>query len=97
MQVLINISAEEIKTLQETKEIRDECDIVFCLHELIERATAKKPEVMVRDVDTKIGHITFKKGTKVYKCSSCGEWLTRTCKCCPKCGQAVSWEVANGQ
>lgn len=97
MQVLINVSAEEIKTLQEMKEIRDECDIVFCLHELIDRATAKKPEVMVRDTDTKIGHITFKKGTKVYKCSACGEWLTRTCKCCPKCGQVVLWEVANGQ
>ena len=92
MQVLINVSAEEIKTLQNMKEIRDECDIVYCLRELIARATAKKPEVMVRDTDTKIGHITFSKGVKVYKCSACGEWLTRTCKCCPKCGQAVLWE-----
>lgn len=92
MQVLMNVSAEEIKTLQEIKEIRDECDIVFCLHELIERATAKKPEVMVRDKDTKIGHITFGKGAKVYKCKVCGEWLVRTCKYCPQCGQAVLWE-----
>lgn len=92
MQVLINVSAEEIKTLQNMKEIRDECDIVFCIHELIARATAKKPEVMVRDEDTKIGHITFKKGVKVYKCGACGEWLTRTCKCCPKCGREVLWE-----
>lgn len=38
MQVLINVSAEEIKTLQSIKEIRDENDIVFFLHELIERA-----------------------------------------------------------
>lgn len=78
MQVLINISAEEIKTLQNIKEIRDINDVVFCLHELIARATAKKPEVMVRDEDTKVAHITFKKGAKVYKCSVCGEWLTRT-------------------
>lgn len=92
MQVLISISVKEIKTLQEIKEIRDECDIVYCLHELIARATAKKPEVMVRDEDTKIGHITFSKGVKVYKCSECGEWLTRTCKCCPKCGQVALWE-----
>ena len=86
MQVLINVSAEEIETLKEMN------DIVYCLHELIARTTAKKPEVMVRDEDTKIGHITFKKGTKVYKCSACGEWLTRTCKCCPKCGREVLWE-----
>lgn len=92
MQVLINVSAEEIKTLQNMKEIRDECDIVYCLHELIARATAKKPEVMVRDEDTKIGHITFGKGVKVYKCGACGGWLTRTCKCCPKCGREVLWE-----
>ena len=92
MQVLINISAEEIKTLQNIKEIRDINDVVFCLHELIARATAKKPEVMVRDEDTKVAHITFKKGAKVYKCSACGELLTRICKCCPKCGQVVSWE-----
>lgn len=92
MQVLINVSAEEIKTLQNMKEIRDECDIVYCLHELIARATARESEVMVRDEDTKIGHITFSKGVKVYKCSACGEWLTITCKCCPKCGQVVLLE-----
>lgn len=37
MQVLINLSAEEINVLNKIKEIRDECDIVFCLHELIEK------------------------------------------------------------
>ena len=77
------------------KEIRDECDIVYCLHELIARATVKKPEVMVRDEDTKIGHITFRKGTKVYKCSSCGGWMTRAQKHCARCGQAVLWEEWN--
>lgn len=38
MQVLINVSADEINALNKMKEIRDENDIVFCLHELIERA-----------------------------------------------------------
>lgn len=95
MQVLINVSAEEIETLKEIKEVQDMNDIVFCLHELIARATAKKPEVMVRDADTKIGHITFRKGTKVYKCSACGEWLTRTHKHCTRCGQVVLWEADN--
>ena len=95
MRILINVSEEEIKTLQEIKEIRDECDIVYCLHELIDKATAKKPEAMIRDEDAKIGHITFSKGVKVYICSSCGEWLTRTLKHCTRCGQKILWEVAN--
>lgn len=38
MQVLINVSAEEINVLNKIKEIRDGSDIVFCLHELIKRA-----------------------------------------------------------
>lgn len=38
MQVLINVSTDEINVLNKIKEIREENDIVFCLHELIKRA-----------------------------------------------------------
>ena len=44
MQILINLSKDEINALGQITEIRDENDIVFCLHELIERITAEKPE-----------------------------------------------------
>ena len=37
MRILINLSEEEIDALGQIKEIRDEYDIVFCLHEIIER------------------------------------------------------------
>ena len=37
MRILINLSKDEINTLGQITEIRDESDIIFCLHELIER------------------------------------------------------------
>lgn len=96
MQVLINISAEEIETLQKIKEIKDTSDVVFCLHELIDRTTSKNPEVLVRDTDAKIGNITFKKGVKIYKCGHCGMWITKSCRYCHQCGREILWEVENG-
>lgn len=88
MQVLINVSAEEIKTLQEIKEIRDESDIVFCLHELIDRATAKKPE--------------RKYLKSLPNCHNCGEvnlqqeneygTVIANYNFCPECGQRILWE-----
>ena len=88
MQVLINVSSEEIKTLQNMKEIRDENDIVFCLHELIERATAKKPEQ--------------KYLKSLPNCPNCGEPylqqeneygnVVANYNFCPECGQRILWE-----
>lgn len=86
MQVLINVSAEEIKTLQNIKKIRDEYDIVFCLHELIERATAKKPENIGERYSTQYGEI------RVGKCPSCGEDVGDMYNTCLNCGQRILWE-----
>lgn len=87
MQVLINVSAEEIKTFQEMKEIRDECDIVFCLHDLIERATVKKPTDIKERYSTQYGEI------RVGKCPSCGEDVGDMYNVCLNCRQRILWEV----
>ena len=68
------------------KEIRDENDIVFCLHELIERATAKKPEQ--------------KYLKSLPNCPNCGEPylqqeneygnVVANYNFCPECGQEVT-------
>lgn len=87
MQVLINVSAEEIKTLQNMKEIRDECDIVYCLHELITRATAKKPIDIEERYSTQYGEI------RVGKCPSCGEDVGDMYNVCLNCGQRILWEA----
>lgn len=86
MQVLINVSAEEIKTLQEIKEIRDECDIVYCLHELIARATAKKPTDIEERYSVQYGEI------RAGKCPSCGEDVGDMYNTCLNCGQRILWE-----
>lgn len=42
MQVLINLSNDEIAALNYIKEdIRDEHDLVFCIHELIKKLISK--------------------------------------------------------
>lgn len=89
MQVLINVSSEEIKTLQEIKEIRDECDIVFCLHELLERATAKNPESIGERYSAQYGEI------RVGKCPSCGEDVGDMYNVCLNCRQRILWEEEN--
>lgn len=86
MQVLINVSAEEIKTLQEIKEIREECDIVFCLHELIAGATAKNPVDIEERYSTQYGEI------RAGKCPSCGEDVEDMYNVCLNCRQRILWE-----
>ncbi|MGN1479678.1 MAG: hypothetical protein ACI4XH_07920 [Acutalibacteraceae bacterium] len=39
----------------------------------------------------KIGCGRWGKGTTVYKCPNCGEWVSRVYKHCPACGQALDW------
>ena len=87
MQVLINISAEEIKALQNIKGIRDENDIVYCLHELIEWVTAKKPEDIENRYSAQYGEI------RVGQCPSCGEDVGDMYNVCLNCGQRILWEA----
>lgn len=89
MQVLINISAEEIETLQGIKEIKDTNDIVFCLHELIERATEKKPNNITNRYSVQFGE------TRAGKCPSCGGDVGDMYNVCLNCGQRILWEAEN--
>lgn len=62
------------------------------VQELKERDTAKKPEVIVVKNDVEIGAITFKPGTKVYKCPNCGRLVIYGDRHCRDCGQQLKWE-----
>lgn len=44
MRILINLSKEEISRLEKIKKIGDENDIVYCIHELIERTQNENRE-----------------------------------------------------
>ena len=89
MQVLINVSAEEIKSLQEIKEVRDMNDIVYCLHELIAKATAKMPIDIEERYSTQYGEI------RAGKCPPCGEDVGDMYNVCLNCRQKILWEEWN--
>lgn len=58
------------------------------LKQAIERQTPKQIITKVQAEDLKIGHITFKAGTKTYWCSCCKLPVTLAGSFCPSCGQA---------
>ena len=52
----------------------------------------KKPTphiVQPVEAPIKIGNGRWQKGTTVYKCPNCKEWVSKTYKHCPDCGQAL--------
>lgn len=56
------------------------------------RKTAQKPIYLINDKDIKIGNITFKKGTRGYKCPACNDFIGYRHKYCHECGKAILWE-----
>lgn len=53
------------------------------------RHRARKPETKIQNEDVKVGHVTFKAGTKTYWCPSCKKAITGTDHYCRWCGQAI--------
>ena len=81
-----------------TKVRKEEIKILKDMYDSIEaqegKQVAKKPTVQVNDKDVKIGHITFRKGVKTYKCV-CGYWITLSQDYCNHCGQKLDWSEAD--
>ena len=64
----------------------------------LEKQIPKKPTPhIVKPVEApiKIGNGRWQKGTTVYKCPNCKEWVSKTYKHCPDCGQALDFN-SNG-
>lgn len=58
----------------------------------VEKQTPKKPTShKVEGEKIKIGNGYWCKGTTVYKCPRCHCWISRVCKSCLDCGQALDW------
>ena len=64
----------------------------------LEKQIPKKPTPhIVKPVEApiKIGNGRWQKGTTVYKCPNCKEWVSKTYKHCHDCGQALDFN-SNG-
>lgn len=58
----------------------------------LERQTPKKPRAHTVDVDKlKIGNANWCKGTTVYRCPNCNDFISRIYDFCYKCGQKINW------
>ena len=64
--------------------------------EALEKQSAKKPKPHTVDVEKlKIGNANWCKGTTVYRCPKCNNFISRTYNFCYKCGQALDWSDNN--
>lgn len=87
-------------TLEQIKDMaflyREKCQEVSRLRaelrELKERDEEKVPSMKINDEAVKIGAITFRKGTKVYRCPSCKRLMIYGDRFCRDCGQRIKWE-----
>ena len=64
----------------------------------LEKQIPKKPKphiVQPVEAPIQIGNGRWQKGTTVYKCPNCKEWVSKTYKHCPDCGQALDFN-SNG-
>ena len=60
--------------------------------ETLEKQLPKKPTPHIVKVERlKIGNARWGKGTTVYKCPCCNNFISRLYDYCFKCGQAIDW------
>lgn len=58
----------------------------------LEKQIPKKPTPHKVEVDKiKIGNTNWCKGTTVFRCPCCNEFISRTYTYCSECGQALEW------
>ena len=90
---------ENIAILEECEEPDDAGYYLQLEHEkfvlsALEKQIPKKPTphiVQPVEAPIKIGNGHWQKGTTVYKCPNCGEWVSKIYKHCLNCGQALDW------
>lgn len=103
IQKAIKFAESEIKSLELAPKING-CEMTEWWKEQIEvwetaisalkKQIPKKPTPhIVKPVEApmQIGNGRWQKGTTVYKCPNCGEWVSKAYKHCPECGQALDW------
>ena len=73
-------------------EMRISKDCYKLIIEALEKQIPKKPTPHIVKVERlKIGNARWGKGTTVYKCPCCNNFISRLYDYCFKCGQAIDW------
>ena len=64
--------------------------MAFCdAKKALEKQIPKQIVTKVQAEDLKVGHVTFKAGTKTYYCPDCNKAITLSDTCCRWCGQKL--------
>ena len=103
IQKAIKFAKSEIKSLELAPKING-CEMTEWWKEQIkiwktaisalEKQIPKKPTphiVQPVEAPIQIGNGRWQKRTTVYKCPNCKEWVSKTYKHCPDCGQALDF------
>ena len=90
-----NLTPEQVRNDLERYLLRGETPIVkgvAMAMQALEKQIPKKPTPHKVEVDKiKIGNGWWCKGTTVYRCPCCNEFISRTYTYCSECGQALEW------
>ena len=66
----------------------------------LEKQIPKKPTphiVEPVEAPVKIGNMNWGRGTTIYYCPNCKDFISRTYTYCHKCGQALDWSDQNAR
>ena len=80
------------KTLENVKRCNLSQTDKDCIQAVFEKQIPKKPTPHKVDAEKiKIGNVNWCKGTTIYHCPNCKDFISRTYTYCHKCGQALDW------
>lgn len=71
------------------EQIPEYCEVMELAINALEKQIPKQIVTKVQAEDLKVGHVTFKAGTKTYYCPACNRAITLAGSYCGWCGQAV--------
>ena len=83
------IIERDLNCLKGNKSLPDSVEAMEVAINALEKQIPKQIVTKVQAEDLKVGHVTFKAGTKTYYCPACNNAITLASSYCGWCGQAV--------
>ena len=83
------ILERDLNCLKQNKALPDSIEAMELAINALEKQIPKQIVTKVQAEDLKVGHVTFKAGTKTYYCPACNNAITLASSYCGWCGQAI--------